>query len=166
MNLPTICPNTFGLLTHWLYTQSLDLVPSEASSQTLLLANLWCLASQFRIPRLQNKVMAWLQPVVQGLNAEALKEFLYFVYDKERGEGMEKLRKLAVDRMAWGTSAKALGTWIQGGFLPGEMVVDVLMALRGDKGGVEGQGMKLGVREYFVGGEGEVAGGAKVEVVE
>ncbi|KUJ07483.1 uncharacterized protein LY89DRAFT_677715 [Mollisia scopiformis] len=160
MTLPIICPDTFGLVTHWLYTQQLDLIPQEQASNVLPLAKLWCLAAKFRIAKLQNKVMSWLQPLTEGLQGDSLKEFLCFVYENEEGESLERgvLKKLAIDRMAWGTSAKALGVWIQGGFLPGEMVVDVLMALKGDK-----EGARLGAWEYFVSLDGD--GVAKVEDV-
>ncbi|KAE8445851.1 hypothetical protein EG329_012774 [Mollisiaceae sp. DMI_Dod_QoI] len=151
ITLPDVCPDTFGLITHWLYTQQLDLIPQEQATNVIPLAKLWCLAAKFRIAKLQNKIMSWLQPVTEGLQGDALKVFLCFVYEED-GENTEKekLKKLAVDRMAWGTTAKTLGVWIQGGFLPAGMILDVLVALKGDRDGGQGQGTKLGAREYYV----------------
>ncbi|CZR61820.1 uncharacterized protein PAC_11717 [Phialocephala subalpina] len=157
ITLPSICQETFRLITHWLYTQQLDLIPQEQALSVIPLAKLWCLAAKFRIAKLQNKVMSWLQPLTEGIQGEALKEFLCFVYEEDDGgvgEEKEKLKKLAVDRMAWGTSAKTLGVWIQGGFLPEGMVVDVLMALKGDRDG--GQCQRLGAKDYYVPIDGEV----------
>lgn len=59
--------------------------------------------------------MSWLQPLTEAIQGEALKEFLCIVYDEEdikARASKEKLKKLALYRVAWGTSAKALGVWI------------------------------------------------------
>ncbi|KAF8852838.1 hypothetical protein BDZ45DRAFT_762900 [Acephala macrosclerotiorum] len=165
ISLPGICPETFGLVTHWLYTQQLDLIPQEQALNVIPLAKLWCLAAKFRIAKLQNKVMSWLHPLTEGIQGDELKEFLCFVYEEDEGigEGKEKLKKLVVDRMAWGTTAKTLGVWIQGGYLLEGMVVDVLMALKGDRDGSQGQGARLGVRDYYVSVDGESTAVQKVE---
>ncbi len=163
MTLPDICPDTFGLITHWLYTHQLDLIPQEQAANVIPLTKLWCLAAKFRIAKLQNKIMSWLQPLTEGIQGDALKEFLCFVYEADGvNTEKEKLKKLAIDRMAWGTTAKTLGVWIQGGFLPEGMVLDVLVALKGDRDGGQEQGARLGAREYYVSVDGEGAVG-KVE---
>lgn len=139
-------------------------MPQEQSANIIPLARLWCLAAKFRIAKLQNKIISWLQPLTEAIQGDALKEFLCFAYDDEDGmveTSKEKLKKLAVDRMAWGTSAKALGVWLQGGFIPSEMVVDVLLALKGEQDASK-QGTRLSARDYYVPVDGE-GGVAKVE---
>jgi hypothetical protein len=92
----------------------------------LPLSLLWTLASRFLIPKLQNSIMDVLHPLVQTSEGSNLKSFLHFAYESKS----DVLKRLAADRMAWTTTAYALGVWIKEGHLPEGMLVDVVLSLK------------------------------------
>ncbi|KAL2066893.1 hypothetical protein VTL71DRAFT_1317 [Oculimacula yallundae] len=154
MNLPDVDSDIFGILVEWFYTQRIDLDPTDRDSNVLFLAKLWSLAQRFAMPSLQNKVMDGLRPLVECVESEGLKGFLQYAYESKNGKSRLILRKLAADRMAWSTSAKGLLAWMEGGFLPQALVIDIVMSLKVDHAvGVEPK-MKFGsfpsAKDYYV----------------
>ena len=68
-----------------------------------------------------------LRVLVEFAEKQNLKDFLHYAYkSKDKGP----LKRLAADRMAWCTTAQALGAWIE--HLPEGMLVDIVMSLKKD----------------------------------
>jgi hypothetical protein len=97
-----------------------------------------------------------LHPLVQASEGSNLKSFLHYAYESKH----DVLKRLAADRMAWTTTAQALGVWIKEGHLPEGMLVDVVLSLKrehvhGKTKGCRGFGA---AREYYVEVGGKVGG--------
>lgn len=125
MSLPDIEIDNFGLLVHWFYTQQIDLDPKDRDANVLPLAKLWTISKRFMISKLQNNIMDKLRVMVEFAEKQSLKDFLHYAYESKE---MSPLKRLAADRMAWCTSAQALGSWIE--HLPEGMLVDIVMSLK------------------------------------
>ncbi|KAE9376530.1 hypothetical protein N431DRAFT_462359 [Stipitochalara longipes BDJ] len=153
MTLSDIDVNDFGLLVHWFYTQQLDLDPKDRDANVLPLAKLWVLAERFLITKLQNNIMDKLRVLVEFAEKQNLKEFLHYAYISK---GKSPLKRLAADRMAWCTTAQALGAWIE--HLPEGMLVDIVMSLKKDHvRGKANENKGLGdAKEYYVEAKGVV----------
>jgi BTB/POZ domain len=149
MKLPDVDVENFGLFVQWVYNQQIDLDPKERDANILPLAKLWTLAERFLITKLQNKIMDKLRVLVEFAESQNLKDFLHYAYESKQ---KSPLKRLAVDRMAWTTTAQALSTWILDEHLPEGMLVDIVMSLKRDHvHGKVGEGKGLGdAKGYYV----------------
>ncbi|PMD48951.1 hypothetical protein L207DRAFT_595480 [Hyaloscypha variabilis F] len=156
MTLPDVDLDGFGLLVHWFYTQQIDLDPKDRDSNVLPLAKLWTLAERLLITKLQNNIMDKLRVSVEFAEKQNLKDFLHYAYALK---DKSPLKRLAADRMAWCTTAQALGAWIE--HLPEGMLVDIVMSLKKDHvRGKANENKGLGdAKEYYV----EVKGVVKAD---
>jgi hypothetical protein len=87
--------------------------------------------------------------LVEFAEKQNLKDFLHYAYDtKEKSP----LKRLAADRMAWTTTAQALGAWIENEHLPEGMLIDIVMSLKKDHvhGKVAGNKAFGDAKEYYV----------------
>lgn len=130
MYLPDVSSDDFGVCVKWIYDQHIELDPLDHDPKIMIFARLWNLAKRFRISKLQNKIMDKLRALVEEAEKDVLKAFLDFVYKGTQDNA--ELRRLAADRMAWGTTQQCLGAWIKGGHLPVEMLEDIVLALKKD----------------------------------
>jgi hypothetical protein len=158
MTLPDIDADSFGILVHWFYTQQIDLDSKDRDANILPLAKLWSLAERCLITKLQNSIMDRLRLLVEFAEKQNLKDFLHYAYEtKEKSP----LKRLAADRMAWTTTAQALGAWIENEHLPEGMLIDIVMSLKKDHvhGKVAGNKAFGDAKEYYV----EAKGGFKID---
>jgi hypothetical protein len=131
MRLEDVEVEPFGMLVHWLYTQSLSDCVKETDNQTQLLqlGKLWTLAGRCLIPRLQNTVMDHLPNMLRNLNPgkhSQVQELINHVYKTSKES--TPLKKLVVDHLAWNIPRKFLEQWIPD--LPKGMVTAIALTLK------------------------------------
>lgn len=151
MEMGDVDCGVFGLMVHWLYTQTIELEDDEDSHSQLrdttdsltMLADLWTLADVCAIQKLQNEVMAMLHPRVHFADPDALNKFVFGVY--KFNVGKSKLKRMVVGKVALGSSEKELLAWIQGGGMPEGMMIDVMTLKR-----CKGENGEVSVERYFV----------------
>lgn len=102
MTIEDIESSAFGLLVHWIYTQSLKQDQGNDSPSVVLLAKVWSLAERFIMPRLQNVAIDQFR---LGLDRVAdliiFERLATFAYGKDLAKD-NPIRKLTVEKYAYG----------------------------------------------------------------
>ena len=77
MEMEDFTSPVFGLLVHWLYTQTIEFDDDDDDEQdkTIMLADLWTLSEVCQMTKLQNETMAMLFPRVGFTDIVGLKAF-------------------------------------------------------------------------------------------
>jgi len=142
--LEDVEPSVFGLFLIWLYSggtipqRQIGEKKGDILNQTpTQLTKLWVLASQFRMPKLQNAVIDEIFCAIEVMfrdieslqftgetHTQLMWPFTEYAYETHT----PMLRNLAVDRLAFGCSESVFMDMVE--FLPTEVVVDVAKALR------------------------------------
>jgi hypothetical protein len=139
MILDDVDGDAFGWVAHWLYfknimPQSKDTDMGLGRDKLTLLARIWILGSRFLLPGLQNAAMSLIFGILEGEDFEDqigrgyLQDLAALAYQIDARLGLKQLKSIAVDMLAWKTSASELKKWR--GKIPEEMLFDIMLALK------------------------------------
>jgi hypothetical protein len=123
MELPSIEPENFGYLVHWLYFKEVDL---DDKTRVAVFFNLWRMTSAFKIVGLQSYTLRMVREIFPTLDEVEKKDFIKWAY-YDAILSRVPLRKLIVDMIAWGMEPEKLGE-LRDGTPPG-FWVDVALVM-------------------------------------
>ena len=130
MRLEDIEAKPFGMLVHWLHTQSLSdcVKETDESTKLLLLAKLWTLAGRCLIPALQDLTSNWVRGLVVMCAGDEprFRDFIHYAYETK--EENTALKRIAADKLALQVEMTVFGEVLRD--LPEGMLMDVTMALK------------------------------------